>query len=388
MTTPADNPALAPLLALSRRVGADPRYVIAGGGNTSVKDGDTLHVKASGTSLENADADSFVALDLPALHTVLDRVMPVAGTDEREAAFKDAILAARLHPEKNQRPSVECLLHALLPGRYVVHTHPTWINMALCARNAMGAVPRLFGPDAWYLPYTQPGAVLADRLRSDLTRRAPVDSPTVFLGNHGLIVSGDDSEELLDRTEALGAPVRDRVGAVPEALPGDPPPALADAFAESVCDLMREVFGARCDYQAHAVDTSLAILSLTHRPEGRRLAEAGPLTPDQIVYCRSFPLWLPTDCREADDCRAALEAYRDRHGLPPRIVLAEELGLMAFGASPREAETAAAVYADAAMITHGSAYFGGPRSLDADERSFIENWEVEHYRRQAAANQT
>ena len=103
------------LVTISRYYGSDPTIVLAGGGNTSVKIDDTLHVKASGTALATISPDGFVLLNRPQLDGIASAEY---GNDVevREAKYKAALLASRIQPERNQRPSVEALLHHVLAG--------------------------------------------------------------------------------------------------------------------------------------------------------------------------------------------------------------------------------------------------------------------------------
>jgi rhamnose utilization protein RhaD (predicted bifunctional aldolase and dehydrogenase) len=158
---------LAALIKVSRYYGSDSEFVLAGGGNTSVKVGERLHVKASGRALAEADGDCFVALRRGDLQALLERDL---GKDAaaREARFKESILAARVEPGRNQRPSVECVLHNLLPRRFVVHTHPTWGNMLVCSVDGERLAREWFGAEVLWLPYIDPGYTLARGLAEAL----------------------------------------------------------------------------------------------------------------------------------------------------------------------------------------------------------------------------
>jgi rhamnose utilization protein RhaD (predicted bifunctional aldolase and dehydrogenase) len=120
-------------------------------------------------------------------------------------------------------------------------------------------------------------------------------------------------------------------------------------------------------------------------PEGRALVEGGPLTPDQIVYAGSWPVWLEVD-RTGDDARlaatvaAALDAHVAAKGGAPVIFVAAGVGVLATGATQRRAETARQLQVDAIRVGFGALAFGGVRSLAPAERAFIESWEAEAYR--------
>ena len=86
----------------------------------------------------------------------------------REAQYKDWINGARCEPEKGQRPSVEALLHHLVPARYVVHSHATIANTLTCHAGGQSLAERIFGDDVVWVPYVDPGFILAQTLKRSL----------------------------------------------------------------------------------------------------------------------------------------------------------------------------------------------------------------------------
>ena len=178
------------LIDFSRRYGADTSLVIAGGGNTSMKENGVLTVKASGTALGTIDENGFVALDLGKLLAIFDKTYPDSDR-EREAAFLADVQAAKLPGQEGKRPSVEALLHALFPQRYVLHLHPTFVNGLTCARDGEAWAARLL-PEALWVPECRPGYTLA-KLLSD---KLQPGTDTVLLQNHGVFFAADTAEEL------------------------------------------------------------------------------------------------------------------------------------------------------------------------------------------------
>ncbi|MDA0578067.1 MAG: class II aldolase/adducin family protein, partial [Verrucomicrobia bacterium] len=173
--------------ALSKEFGVE-RYVLGGGGNTSVKDGDQLWVKPSGGLLKSMRADGFVGLDQSRIAALFDAPLP-SETQAREAAVRDWMAGTVIAGSKG-RPSVEAPLHSILPGRYVVHTHPALVNGMTCARDGAAACGRLF-PDALWIDYVDPGFTLSAYVRKEVARfmeargRAP---SVILLQNHGIFV--------------------------------------------------------------------------------------------------------------------------------------------------------------------------------------------------------
>ena len=172
------------LIDYSRKYGADAALVNAGGGNTSAKDGDVMYVKCSGTALKDAGPDSFARMDLAALRSILTRKYP--DTDrEREAAFLADIMAARCPGEQNKRPSVETLLHAIFPQKYVLHLHPALVNGLTCSRGGQVLAREIFGEDVVWIPACRPGYILA-MLMNDRFRSSQKEINVVLLENHGV----------------------------------------------------------------------------------------------------------------------------------------------------------------------------------------------------------
>ena len=164
--------------AFCARIGSDPLLVQAGGGNVSWKDGEILHVKASGVWLADAlNRPIFVAVDLAALRNAF--------------CVGDYDAATRAAPQDGMRSSIETALHALMPHRLVVHVHAVEALTHLVRRDCAERLRTLLGDgDDWGLvPYCKPGADLARGVARLLHAKPNVR--TIFLQNHGIVMGGD-----------------------------------------------------------------------------------------------------------------------------------------------------------------------------------------------------
>lgn len=190
------------LRTLSARVGSDPLLVQAAGGNTSLKDGGIMWIKASGTWLKDATArDIFVPLDHAAILAALANNDPAC---ESCTAFVRTDLNST-----GLRPSIETTVHALMPQRVVVHVHcVNTIAWAIRADAEQRLAEKLAGFDWAFIPYARPGLPLAGAIQSRMRPGVNV----LVLGNHGLAVAADTVEEaeaLLDEVvAAVTRPVR------------------------------------------------------------------------------------------------------------------------------------------------------------------------------------
>ena len=141
-------------------------------------------------------------------------------------------------------------------------------------------------------------------------------------------------------------------------------------------------------------DDSDIALGLIGTEAGQAMACAGPMTPDQIVYCNSFPLWFqPQDGEDEDALIARLRGAIDQHTretrFPPKVVLVQGVGLFAVGDDFKTANTVREVYLDAIKVMAGATRLGGGSGgvsyLTDRQRLFIEDWEFEAYRKKVAA---
>jgi rhamnose utilization protein RhaD (predicted bifunctional aldolase and dehydrogenase) len=362
------------LIAMSRRYGADPAYVLAGGGNTSYKERNTMAVKASGSALGAIDADGFVLMDAGRLRAMTRADYP-PGDDAREACAIRDMMACRLEGQGDRRPSVECILHALFPHSYVLHVHPALVNGLTCGRDGARMARELFRDRKealLWMPLTKPGFILSKACADafEAHRAAYGADPTILLlQNHGIFVAGDAPEEIDATMADVARRLRARVARVPEE---DPAPAAGGGL--ELAGVLEPLYGGGAP--ARSVFLSGADLSRYVADEVAAAPLLRPFTPDHIVYDKAYPLWIA----EGDDIAARWDAFVRRRGFKPKVVLARGVGAYALGSSDYEAETAAALLRDAVRIAVYSEAFGGPLTLPDEFTKFILNWEIESYR--------
>ena len=374
-TVPIPTELATPLLDVSHLYGGDAAFVLAGGGNTSVKTAGQLWVKASGHALATIGDDGFVELDRPALDRMLTAADWPADPKPREALFIERVMAARASPELGQRPSVEALLHHLLPDRLVVHTHPGVVNALTCCVDGQHIARQLFGDDVLWQPYVDPGLTLARSLRAALANR---DRPAaILLQNHGLIVGGETADMIAASTERVVSAVAARTPALPPAPMGNRP--LLEQYADAARSAGLHV----------EIDDSPAVRWLAGLAQSFAVTMHSTLTPDQIVYCRSVPMGIVSPGRDPhqywDLCWSS---YTAGLGFEPWVAVVAGAGALAVRESAKLAEVTRAVFADAAAVARGAAALGGVNPLLARDRQFIEEWEVEAHRRSVMSRPT
>ena len=348
------SPEFDKLLKLSADIGSDPLLVQAAGGNTSIKQDDTLWIKASGTWLMNAvDTDIMVPVSLPALLTALDD-----GNDhaERAQAFVD-----QARNPAGLRPSIETTVHAVMAQRVVVHVH--CVNtIAIAIRNdAQSILEQKLAAFNWLLiPYMRPGLPLSRAIaKAAADKPAPPD--VIVLGNHGLVVAADSTELTLDLLRrvcrALEQPFRKSRNADTDALL---------TLAE------------HSDYQLPA---SAACHATAINEINCRIAGGGSLYPDHVIFLGMGSAIAATDESANDVARR----YAQNALSPPKQILFPGVGTLLHHSADASTEAMALCLADVTARTAADAPLNYLTNQQNDE---LLNWDAEKYRQAMNQNNT
>ncbi len=363
---------------ISHKYGADSRYVLAGGGNTSYKNDEHLYIKGSGHALATITNDGFVKMSREKLAQIWTKVYSQS-KDEREAQVLSDMMASRCEGEESKRPSVETLLHNLFKQTYVLHVHPTMVNGLTCAINGKKIVSELFENAIW-VEETEPGYVLASKCRemiNDYELKTGKTADLLFLQNHGIFFAGNSKEEI----DALVSTVMTKIEEISKTIPDmteiECAPELSTAFEMAVKEA----------YPVKEISTKFTL-----NKEVKRLCSSyeefsvlmQPMSPDHIVYCKAIPLFI--DTLDSQKIKQELDEFEKKHGYLPKIIFAKDIGMLAIGNSEKDACTVTEVWLDAVKISVYAQSFGGVRHMAPDMVDFIVNWEVESYRSKVALN--
>jgi len=367
------------LVEVSRFYGKNPDYVIAGGGNTSFKDSDTLYIKGSGQALANVVPDSFVAMDRKALAGIWEKTYSNEEAEREKAVLSD-LLAARRAGEERKRPSVETMLHDLLPFKYVVHLHPALVNGMTCSRRGAAAMAEVFGEEAIWIPSTNPGYVLSKKVKTALDNyRAAHGRPSglIFLQNHGIFVGGNDTEDIKDSYRDIMERLEKKIKRQPDfsgeaELNGEAEPNDENRTLDETTSALKEISGASVAFLHNREIAALV------RDRDSFYPVSSAFTPDHIVYAGSDPLYT-----NAGDLAALSKDWKnhiDKTGRAPKITAVRGLGVFGLGSSDKNAALALELFKDAVKVAVYSESFGGPEFMSRDQIDFINNWEVEQFR--------
>ena len=368
------------LIEISHFYGKNGDYIIAGGGNTSFKTADCLWVKASGTTLGDIAESGFAVLNRKELACIaINRYSD--DPNRREQEIKDDLLRASVHPENRLRPSVESSLHDLIRYRFVVHTHPTMVNALLCSQHAEAEAKAMFGSEVVYIPYTDPGYILFKKVESELSKYREThdtDPHIILLENHGIFVSADTTAEIRKIYDGVMSKIEAKITnrLKIESLP-------VDERMTAILPAIRTLLSNGNSDKTVLVRNNTLISKFCKDRQAFAGASA-PFSPDIIVYCKAHPVFVEKT-ETADDAisefQTKLEQYRGDHGYDPKIILLKGLGLIGVEDNHRSAAIALDIFEDLMKISYYSNNFGGPHFLNDSQIAFIDNWEVENYRR-------
>lgn len=389
----------------TRLLGGEPRLVLHGGGNTSLKtrsrdilgqEWDVLCVKGSGW-----DMGIIEPAGLPAV-----KLDPLLAARELDSLSDEAMVAmqrANLVDPYAPNPSIETLLHAFLPHKFVDHTHSTAILALVDQENSEELCRAVFGKRLGFVPYIKPGFDLA-KAAADIYDADP-SVEGLILDKHGIFTFAETAKEAYslmiefvtmaeEYVEAQGNTPFTPV-ALPQAIakPAEIAPYLRGAVA---IDQGEGQFGRMiCDFR-----TSPKILEYVNAETAEELATRGVSTPDLSIRIKTGPLVLPApDASKLEDygdiIRESVSAfasrYRDyfetnnaRDDVPrtmldpmPRLTLVRGLGLFGHGRSAKEAKIAADVGEMLIEAVTGAEAIGSFRPLALSDLFELEYWSLE-----------
>jgi rhamnose utilization protein RhaD (predicted bifunctional aldolase and dehydrogenase)/NAD(P)-dependent dehydrogenase (short-subunit alcohol dehydrogenase family) len=379
----------------SRLLGAEPSLVLHGGGNTSVKirelnlfgrEEHLLYVKGSGWDLKTIEAKGFAPVRMETLLELatLERLSDSDMVRAQRSAMTDPSAPT---------PSVEAILHAILPHRFVDHTHADAIVALTNTPRGPELIREALGERILYVPYVMPGFVLARHV-FEATRGidwAAYDG--MVLLHHGLFTFSDDANESYEKTIRLVTLAEERVPTrTAISIPTESAPEPSVDELVGIAKLRRAV-SAKLGAPAIARLTSTSeARAFADRADVETVSGRGPLTPDHILHTKRVPLVLP---RVLDDgsIAAKLDAferdyrvYFERHasGRPlemldvaPRWAIWPGHGAFAFGPTAARALVVDDITRHTRAAIEIAERMGGWVALPQRDLFDMEYWELE-----------
>ena len=378
--------ALAQRVYTSRLLGADPALVLHGGGNTSVKatqknifgeDEPILYVKGSGWDLATIEAPGFSPCRMPHLMK-LATLEALSDTD-----MARELLLSMTNPAA-PAPSVEAILHAILPHTFVDHTHADAIVTVTNSVEGEMRIREIFGDRVIIIPYVMPGFKLVRAVGELYTAQATPETIGMILLNHGIFTWGKTAKESYDRMiELVGmaeAYLQRKNAWEITVTPG----ASHAPIAVQLAALRRDVSTLARFPLIVSSRTDLASLNFVRRPDVDSVSQQGPATPDHVIRTKRLPLVGQDVAKYGQDYKAYFDEHLARSpqkltmlDAAPRIILDPELGLLALGRSAADAAIADDIYSHTIEIISRAEMLGGYRALPVTDLFDMEYWELE-----------
>jgi len=373
----------------SRLLGQDATLVLHGGGNTSVKtqltnifgeDEEVIFVKGSGWDLETIEAAGFAPcrmkdlLRLAKLETLSDPQMAV----ELQKSKTDPSAPA---------PSVEAILHAILPAKFVDHTHADAVLAVTNTADGRQRVREIYGDRVVVVPYVMPGFKLA-RLCAELyPEQSGPQTVGMLLMNHGMFSFGETARESYERMIELVGLAEDylakhgaKFGKSVAAAGSERSLGCGDRRRE-LAELRRAVSDAARVPMILRVNDDGAARAFATRPDVADIATRGPATPDHVIRTKRVPMIG----RDVEEYATSYARYFDEHGdtsltmldPAPRVILDKDLGLCTVGRTAKDAAIVEDIYRHTMEIIAAATDLGGWQALDAGSVFEVEYWDLE-----------
>ena len=372
----------------SRLLGRDKSLVLHGGGNTSVKvrepnlfgeEDDILYVKGSGWDLETIEAAGFSPVRLAP-------VVRLAGLRELSDPQMVNELVTHMTRSSAPVPSVETILHAALPHKYVDHTHADAVVTVTNTPDGEARVREIYGDSVVVIPYVMPGFDLARLCAEKFAADAHDGTLGMVLLNHGIFSFAETARESYERMihlVDLAERYLERQGAW--ALGGWPEPSAAPAdLPLETARLRREVSRAAGFPMVLATRRNARALAYARREEVGTISQQGPATPDHVIRTKPVPMLG----RDVEAFTRSYREYFERHAPEarqpktmldpaPRVILDPELGLATVGRSVKDAAVAAEIYEHTMDVIERATLLGGYRALSSRDLFDMEYWDLE-----------
>ncbi|MGL5034957.1 MAG: bifunctional aldolase/short-chain dehydrogenase, partial [Microcystaceae cyanobacterium] len=381
------NGDLAQRIYTSRLLGRDPALVLHGGGNTSVKIRETnlvgatediLYVKGSGWDLATIEEAGFAPVRIA--HLLKLAQLPSLSDPQMVNELKTQMTKASA-----PTPSVETILHATLPYKFVDHTHADAVVTITNTEKGLERIQAIYGNTVVVIPYVMPGFDLARVCAERFAVEAGEQTVGMVLMNHGIFSFGETAKEAYDRMidlVSLAEKYLQSQGAWE--LGTEQPKKSTNSLSLSLATLRNEVAQVAGFPVILARQTDDSSLAFAQRADLGEIANQGPATPDHIIRTKRLPLI-------GRDVQAYAQAYEDyfqtqsqtakepktRLDPAPRVILDPELGLCTIGQNAKSAAIAADIYQHTIEIIQRATKLGGYRALAAKDLFEMEYWDLE-----------
>jgi rhamnose utilization protein RhaD (predicted bifunctional aldolase and dehydrogenase)/NAD(P)-dependent dehydrogenase (short-subunit alcohol dehydrogenase family) len=386
---------LGPRVYTSRLLGRNKSLVLHGGGNTSVKlaeanlfgeQDEVLHVKGSGWDLETIEAQGFAPVKL-------DYVRRLAALPSLSDPQMVNELATHTLRAGAPAPSVETILHAILPYKYVDHTHADAVLSISNAPEGERRVREIYGDKVVVIPYVMAGFDLAASCARLFPQERTERTIGMVLLSHGMFSFGDDARSSYERMIELVSMAEDYLAGRKAWSIGRPAVSPAAFNREAAAKVRRDVSRAAGVPMLCRFNDSPHFVGFARHPDVARISQGGPATPDHVIRTKPMPMLG----RDVDAFAASYRKYFEKNAkgakepktmldAAPRMALDPELGFAAFGRNARDAAIIEDLYEHTIEVILRAEALGRWTALDDRHIFDIEYWDLEQAKLKKAGN--
>lgn len=375
----------------SRLLGREPALVLHGGGNTSVKVREPnlfgeseylLYVKGSGWDLATIEAKGFAPVRM-------DTLLKLAALEQLSDTDMVRVQKAAMTDPNAPTPSVEAILHALIPFTFVDHTHSDAVVAITNTPGGEETIQRVLGERVLYIPYVMPGFALA-RLVYELTRDADWSKyEGMVLQHHGIFSFANDGRESYERMIRLVSLaeefLREKAALKAEPSASATKPETAEAL-KTLATLRREVSRKAGVAMVALLDGSTNALGYANLSRIAEISGRGPLTPDHVIHTKRTPVVLGENpVQSVIDYTSAYLEYFKRNASAnlvaldpaPRWAVWPAHGVVSFGATAKRASVVADIVRHTTRAQGWAEALGGWQALPERDIFDVEYWELE-----------
>jgi rhamnose utilization protein RhaD (predicted bifunctional aldolase and dehydrogenase)/NAD(P)-dependent dehydrogenase (short-subunit alcohol dehydrogenase family) len=370
----------------SRLLGREKSLVLHGGGNTSVKireknlfgeEEAILYVKGSGWDLETIEPQGFSPVRLA--HVLRLAELPSLSDPEMVNQLVTHMLKASA-----PAPSIETILHGLMPQKFVDHTHADAVLSVTNTRDGEKRIREIYGKRCVVIPYLIPGFDLAQFCAKEFKRQGMPETIGMVLLNHGIFSFGETARESYERMIELVTLAEKYLDSKRawSVSPNHSTPGTVDANAQAA--LRRKLSDTAGAPLILKTVTDERTLGFAQHPQAATITQRGPATPDHVIRTKPKPMigrdleryvadyrrYFNEHAPKAKDTKTMLDPA-------PRLVLDPEFGLAAAGKTAKDAAIAAEIYDHTIDVILRAEALGGFQALPAKDLFDVEYWDLE-----------
>ncbi len=368
----------------SKLLGRSDELVLHGGGNTSVKstvDGqEILYVKGSGWDLVSIEKEGFAPVEL----TMLQDMAKVEELSDSEmvSAQREAMI-----DKSAPNPSVEAILHAIIPFKFVDHTHADAVVTISNSFNGIENIKEIY-PNFLVVPYVMPGFILAHTIYEMIQGLDWESCEGIILLNHGIFTFDDDPKKSYDK-------MIDAVSLAENFLDKNAPLVIEKYMPRGTLDIdkLQQIISNEKGYEVFVkVNQSPLALHYASSRNLKTFATRGVLTPEHIIRTKREPLIL-----EDDDIQSAIDRYKENYceyfntfkkdeimlNPAPNWVVVKNFGTVSFGKNGKEANIIEDINNHTMNAVLKADMLGGYESISLEDSFDMEYWELEQAKLQA-----